>query len=186
MKYSVKNKVQQGFTLIELVVVIVILGILAVTAAPKFINLQDDARTATIQGVKAAIESSTALVYSKSLIAGNEADNEAANKVVPIDAANNRIATAFGYPIAEPFDATNPAPIAAGSIVNTLDLDIAANAANPTTEFVYVEFAADNAVGIYLATTVPAVPALNDDCSVTYTMSAGVGEKPVIQVNECS
>ncbi|MGL4750761.1 MAG: type II secretion system protein, partial [Shewanella sp.] len=37
-------KRQQGFTLIELVVVIIILGILAVTAAPKFINLQSDAR----------------------------------------------------------------------------------------------------------------------------------------------
>ena len=65
-------KKQQGFTLIELVVVIVILGILAVTAAPKFIDLQGDARGATIQAVKAAMESSTALVHSKSLIKGND------------------------------------------------------------------------------------------------------------------
>ncbi len=46
------NKEQKGFTLIELVVVIVILGILAVTAAPKFIDLQDDAKTATIKAAK--------------------------------------------------------------------------------------------------------------------------------------
>ena len=45
-------KRQQGFTLIELVVVIIILGILAVTAAPKFINLQSDARASAIQGLK--------------------------------------------------------------------------------------------------------------------------------------
>lgn len=179
-------KKQQGFTLIELVVVIVILGILAVTAAPKFINLQDDARTATIQGVKAAIESSTALVYSKSLIAGSEAANEAAGETVTIDAVGNQIATAFGYPIAETFDATDPAPVTAGSIVNALDIDIAANAANPITEFVFVEFAASNSVAIYPADTVPAAPALNDDCSVTYITSTGNGVKPVIQVNECT
>ena len=41
-------KRQQGFTLIELVVVIIILGILAVTAAPKFINLQGDARLSAL------------------------------------------------------------------------------------------------------------------------------------------
>ena len=44
-------KNQAGFTLIELVIVIIILGILAVTAAPKFLNLQDDARLAAANGV---------------------------------------------------------------------------------------------------------------------------------------
>ena len=45
-----------GFTLIELIIVIVILGILAVTAAPKFINLQGDARTSTVNGLKGAVQ----------------------------------------------------------------------------------------------------------------------------------
>lgn len=52
-----KNK---GFTLIEMIVVIVILGVLAVTAAPKFMGLQSDARIATLQATKGAIESSFA------------------------------------------------------------------------------------------------------------------------------
>lgn len=59
-----KNK--KGFTLIELVVVIVILGILAVTAAPKFLNIQRDARIASLNGVKGALESSFSMFAMKS------------------------------------------------------------------------------------------------------------------------
>jgi MSHA pilin protein MshA len=93
-------KKQQGFTLIELVVVIVILGILAVTAAPKFINLQDDAQTATLEGVKAAMESASALVHSKSLIAGNNdaASTDSPTPTVVINSAGLVANINYGYP----------------------------------------------------------------------------------------
>ncbi|PMG31844.1 MSHA biogenesis protein MshA [Shewanella sp. 10N.286.52.C2] len=68
---QIKRK-QQGFTLIELVVVIIILGILAVTAAPKFINLQSDARQASLQGVKGAIQGANGLVFARAAIDGHE------------------------------------------------------------------------------------------------------------------
>jgi len=84
---------QQGFTLIELVVVIVILGILAVTAAPKFINLQDDAHTGTLNAIKASMQSASTIVHSKALIAGEQ---EKATSTVNVNGTAEPIA--YGYP----------------------------------------------------------------------------------------
>ncbi|WP_045424128.1 prepilin-type N-terminal cleavage/methylation domain-containing protein [Vibrio jasicida] len=55
----------KGFTLIELVVVIVILGILAVTAAPRFLNIQGDARVAVIEGVRGAVVNANQIANAK-------------------------------------------------------------------------------------------------------------------------
>jgi len=60
----------RGFTLIELVVVIVILGVLAATAAPKFIDLTSDAKIATLNSIKGTMKSTINLVKSKALVKG--------------------------------------------------------------------------------------------------------------------
>lgn len=85
-------KKQGGFTLIELVVVIVILGILAVTAAPRFLNLQDDARESALQGLAGAMQGSAGIVFGKAAIEGNESSTTA------VDVEG--VSTIFGYPTA--------------------------------------------------------------------------------------
>ena len=76
------KRMQKGFTLIELVVVIVILGILAAVALPKFIDLTNEALDASTAGVAGAISSSSAINY------GAFVANSAKSGVVAITGAN--------------------------------------------------------------------------------------------------
>src|SRR5574344_1611012 len=91
-------KKQAGFTLIELVIVIIILGILAVTAAPKFLNLQDDAKKAAADGVKGAVASASQLVYSRAVLDGSEKDDTGTKTVKLAD--NSTVTIKYGYPTA--------------------------------------------------------------------------------------
>ena len=64
------GKRSAGFTLIELIAVIVILGILAVSAAPKFIDLQKDARVSVLKGIQGSVKSVNNMVYAKAMFNG--------------------------------------------------------------------------------------------------------------------
>lgn len=85
---------QKGFTLIELIIVIVVLGILAVTAAPQFMNFSSDARTSTVQGLLGSTKAASEMVNAKFQITG------APSGSVIIDNEDTAVNVVAGYPAA--------------------------------------------------------------------------------------
>lgn len=74
---TLHNYFYRGFTLIELVLVIVILGIIAASAVPKYINVTSDARIARLQALRGAIRSVDQMVYAKTAIQNVSRNNDA-------------------------------------------------------------------------------------------------------------
>lgn len=87
----------KGFTLIELVIVIIILGMLSATAIPKFINLQSDANISVLEGAQAAMSSADSLVYSLASLRGLENEQNGSNATIQIN--GNTVSLRSGHPL---------------------------------------------------------------------------------------
>ena len=83
---------QTGFSLIELVIVIVILGLLAATAIPRFLNVTDDAEDASVDGVAGGLSTAVSFVRSQWEVDGRQ------NSSVILDGTSVSLDPRFGYP----------------------------------------------------------------------------------------
>jgi len=168
MNKSIKSA-QGGFTLIELIVVIVILGILAATALPRFTNLSGDARLASLNAARGALTATAAMTHGRHLLTPADTQN--------VEGAVVSMNMASGYP----------------AIVNTAGTaahDVLLQAAGLANDYTaYTVGAATATRPAVTAGSIAIVPnnirdtATAVNCFLTYTPATVANTVPTVTVN---
>ncbi len=135
--------------------VIVILGILAATALPRFSNMQQNARTASLQGALGALNSAIAIVHSQALVENKLGGTVASPVTVSLETGT--VSTVFGYPEG------TPAAINAAIQLSAADYTVAASGTTAVTI---------TPIGVTTAAS----------CQITYTQAAAAGAAPTVAI----
>ncbi len=117
---------QQGFTLIELVIVIVIIGILAAIALPKMTDLAGNARAATVKGVAGSLASANTAIYSAAQINNQGGATGSVNAC-----GTTAISTVYGY-AADTTELLKCVTLSPASDFNTATANVVSHAGSTT------------------------------------------------------